>query len=277
VVSSAIDGVELDFEGLYRNASLPHNRTLGQAFVQLVVALRASLRSHNPHAIVTVATSAIDIQKQPFYLAGYPLKQLSEAADAIAMMCYDMNNHWPITAGPNSPLVSGTWGIGVKEAVQQAISAGAQREKLIMLAPWYGRLYSCSGNSTNPKVVANCSIDMATAVHPPSFDYFHAIALLRSNACTSHWHEPSSTPYFECVNETSGVRTQGWYDTAQSLSLKYKLAKSIGLWGVGVYQADSIGRLQGQSATAMWQNLEEFLQPVVSDDAEIHRRQQPAL
>ena len=74
------------------------------------------------------------------------------------------------------------------------------------------------------------------------------------------WDTGVSSPYYNYKDKNDVVH-QRWFDNATSLELKYKLAKQLGLRGVGPYTYSDLdystatGR---QEAAAMWDALKVF-------------------
>ena len=265
--AAGYDGVEFDLEGIGAPFETPSTFDFGTAYLGLVGQTRAAVRRAQPHGRVTVTVGLNNISskvERPVF-AAYPVDKLSKTADAIFIMAYDMWHSHAYCAGPNSPLPT------VESNLRGWIAAGAERSKLILGIPWYGRSYYCLGNmSAVPK--SPCSTEASELQptctsgdkkHPsphgpaPSLWAIEKQLQLPGSGCVRRWSESWSSPYMDC-SPKSGPRVQTWYDDANSTALKVALANRLQLGGVGIFTAEMAGSIKGEQARQAWDALTSF-------------------
>ena len=103
----------------------------------------------------------------------------------------------------------------------------------------------------------------AAAVSGPFADL---APLLNRSVTGRQWNETFASPWFNYVDARQAVH-QVWADDVESLGYKYRLARSMGLRGVGMWTADFLDYSTPSSSNvtrAMWTALK---QAFVSDDA----------
>lgn len=119
------DGVEFDFEVMTREMSKGSTFDFGKAHVAMIKTVRQALKNANPHS-TTALTLYGGNGGNPQYPKAYPAAALSQVADQIFIMAYDMWHHHTVCAGPNSPLPD------VMASVAAFIDLGAAAHKLIL-------------------------------------------------------------------------------------------------------------------------------------------------
>ncbi len=224
------DGVCVDFEGTASNGWASRMPTF-------VRELKAALRADNPEAEVWVATPAVN------YSSSWPLTQLATEADGLFMMAYAYAGSWSTTTGANAPLDSSGLSVTDSLNIDYANVLANRPTKLVLGLPWYGNTWTAA--SASPGAATTTFVSSAT------------FASATSQAATygRRWDAPSSTPYVAW--QQSGTWRQTWYDDAQSLGLKYQLARARGMGGVGMW---ALG-YQGTTA-AMWDVItQNFIDP----------------
>ncbi len=199
------DGVNFDLESV----SLSQKANLVNFMSKAATRIKAEI----PAAEISMATPAVD------WSGSWDLKKLSEVCDYLVVMGY--NYYWSgsSTAGPVAPLTGETY--NVTRSVDTYISAGVKPERLALGVPWYGydwpvmgegRKSTTTGTGTsrtysNSQQIAasfNKVFDMSTSV--PRVSYY----------LSTGWR-------------------QMWYEDTLSLSLKYEMAESKDLAGIGIW------------------------------------------
>ena len=231
VQTAGADGVNIDFEGM------PSGQRAN--FVTFIQDLATAFHSAIDGSQVTVDLPAVDWGDQ-FDEAG-----LADVCDGLFIMAYDY--HWRSgpTTGPVSPLTSE--GSDITQTVADYLSnTDDARDKLILGVPWYG--YQWIAENSYPGSVTLQYDNAATyAVAEPLAQSFGKI----------RYAAGGQIPWFRY--ETEGDWLQGWYDDSLSLSLKYNLAASEDLAGVGVW---ALGYDGGRPE--MWSALERYVSPVTA-------------
>ena len=64
---------------------------------------------------------------------------------------------------------------------------------------------------------------------------------------------------FHCRLSVLYLRTQTWYDDANSTRLKAEMAKHLGLGGVGTFTGENVGPASNGWSPAYWKALTAFL------------------
>jgi spore germination protein YaaH len=200
------DGVNFDFE------SLPE--TMKENMVSFCRRAVRGIKAELPAAEISVATPAVNWSDRE------DLKSLAEICDYIIMMGY--NYYWSgsTIAGPVAPLTGETYNV-TRSIDEEYLAAGVPPGKLLLGVPWYG--YDWPVES---------SVRKATATGKGiSRTYISAEQLAETYGKT--FDEVVKVPWFSYFSSTEW--RQLWYDDSLSLSLKYGLAKSKGLAGIGIW------------------------------------------
>ncbi|KXZ50271.1 hypothetical protein GPECTOR_17g910 [Gonium pectorale] len=258
------DGINFDYElPAQMGSEIARNYTL------LVAETRRAFRHLNPHAQVSV-----DVPWAAFGNDGrdYDYVGLATAADLLFVMSYDMQAQVfsRCVAAANSPLPQ------VEKGLQQYMDLGIPPQKLVLGVAWYGYDYMCEadarGVSPDPRVDL-CPIQPVEYRGCPCSDaagmqrgFKDLMEVLRSgrNSTGLLWDSLAQSPHFNYVDEADHVH-QVWFETPESLRLKYRLAADRGLRGVGSWNLGSLEhRSQGAPSAVsdtqrMWEAVEEFL------------------
>merc|ERR1712187_704784 len=159
--------------------------------------------------------------------------------------------------------------MGLQEFLQLGIPAG----KLVLGLPWYGYSYPCINSDVTDSTDAcelpetpwrgiNCS-DAAGAQYP----YKEIMSILdnHTNVSEVRWDDNLLSPYFN--HRVQGQLHQLWFDDPRSLSMKYALARELGLAGVGIWEFDEVRPLPDEHSRVMWDTLIQHAG--AEDDAEL--------
>jgi di-N-acetylchitobiase len=237
-IRSSITEVRARFaDGLYLDYEKPLERGQGQLISALTSFVReagVALRSQMPTAKLVVATawSPDDIDGRDYDYVG-----LSEAADYLFVMNYDTRSaiYGRCIASANAPLSK------MQRGVERHFDIGVAPNKLILGLPWYGYDYPCLVG-TRPDALfcpiaevpfrgVNCS-DAAGRERP----YAAIMAQIGQGNMSSplRWDDSTQSPFFNYIGADGTVHQQ-WFDSPESLGLKYALASERRLKGVGFY------------------------------------------
>eukprot|EP00405_Crypthecodinium_cohnii_P028818 CAMPEP_0206504696 /NCGR_PEP_ID=MMETSP0324_2-20121206/55654_1 /ASSEMBLY_ACC=CAM_ASM_000836 /TAXON_ID=2866 /ORGANISM="Crypthecodinium cohnii, Strain Seligo" /LENGTH=536 /DNA_ID=CAMNT_0053993945 /DNA_START=74 /DNA_END=1680 /DNA_ORIENTATION=- len=246
-----MDGVTFDYE-------LPMSQTPGSATYQRMQQYKMLINETTValHAAIPGSQTSVCAAWSPANIDGrnYDYKALAEATDLTYIMGYDTQSQvfGRCIAQANAPLALARYGATLY------LNLGIPKEKLIMGTPWYGYAYPCLNSGPQdtyctlgfkPFRGVNCSDAIGR-----QFPFADIMNLFDNNICPASdfsktckvttpmlWDESTQSPYFNMVNE-HGALYQFWFDNADSSALKYKVARSLGLRGVGPYRFDSLDR-----------------------------------
>lgn len=259
VLERGQDGVNFDLEAPLAGDD-PANLGYAALIRETKDALDAALGAGRSQVSVDVAWSPDGIDGR-----NYAAKELGAAADVVFVMHYDTQSQvlqGRCVAGANSPLEL------ARRGVQRWLAAGVPAEKMVLGLPWYGYAYPCvsmapdgeycSLPKTDPPFRgASCSDAAGRQI-----TYADVSRFLRHNSTRGReldW--ASSSPYFNAVLD--GTVSQVWYDDAESIELKARLAGELGLRGVGMYNVDDLDYREDDPVAvaetkAMWSALDGF-------------------
>ncbi len=205
-----LDGVNVDFEGLY---SADKTSRL-ESFLK---ALTDSVHAHFPNGEVSFAAPAVN------WSGTWDFPGLAASCDYLFIMGYDFFGHFSSYSGPTAPLTGGTYNITNTVVTQYASVVSTHPEKLILGIPYFGEHYRTEGSEPNSRV--------KEFVSSPRFRSSQAQAQIYGRL----WSDKYKTPWYRW---NDGTWNQVWYDDDVSLGLKYDLAdskklKGIGMWALG--------------------------------------------
>jgi spore germination protein YaaH len=205
-----LDGVNIDFEGLT-------TADRGSLINTFMTDLTNFIHTNLPGREVSYAGPIIN-------WGGWDLPGLAKACDYVFIMGYDFYGSWSETSGPSAPLTGGTYNVTsglTSSSFGYGGALASYANKLILGVPYFGGTWSTTTNAAySPKVKYIGSTTYKTAM-PNSAAY----GIL--------WDAKSQTPWFVYKSDT--VYMQTWFETDSSLGLKYDLAKSKNLKGVGMW------------------------------------------
>ncbi|EFJ47041.1 hypothetical protein VOLCADRAFT_61777, partial [Volvox carteri f. nagariensis] len=258
------DGINFDHELPAKMGS-----DLALNYTALVRDTATAMRQLNPHAKISV-----DVPWAPFGNDGrdYDYVGLAAAADRLFVMSYDMQAQifGRCAAAANSPLPQ------ILKGVRQYLDLGISPSKLILGVAWYGYDYPCERDEHGTAPEAHIDVCLIRPVEyrgcPCSDaagaqrDYKDIMALLRSGRNTTSlvWDPLAESPRFNYVDEKSGAVHQVWFETPESLTLRYALARDLGFRGVGAWNMGSLEHSEGAEpaaraeTSAMWGVVKTF-------------------
>jgi spore germination protein YaaH len=218
MLQGSADGLNIDFE----------DGTGWQSSINAFMAdLTAYIHAEIPSSEVTIAGPAVN-------WSGWNLPALAASCDGIFIMGYAFWGSWSSTSGPNAPLTGGSVNITNTVVTQYA---GAAPEKLILGVPYYGNHWTTTSSAPRSAKISFIGSTLFTNDEPNSQNY------------GLQWETSSQTPWYRWNDGTNWH--QVWFDNAESLGLKYDLAQSHNLQGVGMWALGYDG-----SRAELWDELQ---------------------
>lgn len=204
------DGVNIDFEGL--PAAQRNNFT---AFMQN---LSNQVKTAIPTASISMALYAVDWSNV------FNIPALDPYVDQFIIMGYDYYYSGSSTAGPNSPLYSGTlWApYNLTKSANYYLGQGVTPSKLLIGLPYYGEEWNTAAGTF------------------PSTNNGHIAARLYNYMRTNYegirpkfWDTHSQTPAW--IYQSSGLWRQCWGEDVHSMSEKMDMIRTKNLGGMGIW------------------------------------------
>jgi GH18 family chitinase len=226
----SLDGVNVDFEGL-------NTADRGTVINSFMTELTAYIHTQLPGKEVSYAGPAVN-------WGGWDLPGLAAACDYIFIMGYDFSGSWSTTTAPTAPLIGGYYNITNTVTSQYG---ACPPNKIILGVPYYGVKWKADTDQPGSTIVSYIG-------HP-----FYAAAIDESQSYSLQWHSESQTVYY--VVPSSGKWNQIWFDDTRSTGLKYNLATTNNLKGVGMWALGYDG-----AKTELWGEINKYLNPSGVDD-----------
>ncbi|XP_025830370.1 acidic mammalian chitinase-like [Agrilus planipennis] len=173
--------------------------------------------------LITVAVGS-----SPSYInVAYDVPALSNVADLINFMTYDLHGSWDGSAGVNAPLHDPTGGINVEQFVNGWLNAGVDPDKLIVGIPFYGKLYTLRNSSDNSigAPISGPGIAGPYLQDPSNLAYYEILEKLQQG-WTEVYDQNYESPYAYSGNQWVG------YDNVRSIAAKVNFVCSNRLGGV---------------------------------------------
>eukprot|EP00048_Salpingoeca_helianthica_P017748 m.238852 g.238852 ORF g.238852 m.238852 type:complete len:375 (+) comp22080_c0_seq1:91-1215(+) len=261
VKANFFDGITFDYE-----SPLAHDDPQVGYLTDIVAEATAAFHEAIPGSQVSVCVgwSPDDIDGRAYDYAG-----LAAASDLLYVMDYDTRSQIldVCIASANAPI--GT----AQRGLQRFFDLGIAPGKLVLGVPWYGYDYPCLPGTAPDALFCpirevpfrgiNCSDAAGSEV---AFSSLMARVDSGARMLTQlRWDNSTQTPNFNYRGDDGAVH-QVWFDNPQSLSIKYALAHTLGLRGVGPFMYDYLdndGKKTRNAkapaeAAAMWQALHVF-------------------
>ncbi len=206
----SLDGVNIDFEGLNTSDRGTVVNSFMQELTDTVHAISSDLE-------VSFAAPAVN-------WGGWNLSGLAQSCDYLFVMGYDFNGSWSTTTGPTAPLTGGSYNLTNTLNVQYQTVTSFYPEKIILGVPYYGPHWQTSSAQEGSSILSFVESKRFRDAQPLSENY------------GIKWSPTYKNSWFSFVE--SSKNHQVWFDSDSSLSLKYDLAiskklKGVGMWALG--------------------------------------------
>ena len=214
--SFQLDGVNIDFESL-------NSADRGTLINTFMIDLSNYVKAQLPDAEISFAGPAVN-------WGGWQFAGLADACDYIFIMGYSFYGSWSTTTGPCAPLTGGSINITNTVNTQYSSVVQSHPEKLILGVPYYGLKWKTQTQSAGSTVI----------------DYIGSTRfkndIVNGPVYGVLWSSTHQAPWYRY--QSGGEWYQVWYDTDSSLGLKYSLAQSKNLRGVGMWALGYDGNRQ---------------------------------
>jgi spore germination protein len=214
VQTYSYSGINVDFE------SVPHKDRV--AFTRFIHDVARRMRAAGYLTVVSVPAELKD-DPNDSWTGAFDLKALSRDADILQLMTYDEHGPW----GAPGPVAGLDW---VESCAQFAASV-VPPGKISLGIPAYGYDW-------------NLTKGTGGQIH-----WKNIPALIASISAVTKWDTASSSPYFS-YTATDGSNHVVWYEDAESIPLKTKLAVTYHLAGVSTFALGFEDRKFWEAVTA---------------------------
>ena len=230
VQSRSADGANIDFESVPSGEAADYRLFINE--------LGTKLKENSLElAICIPAVDWSSIYTSTFTTAN------NSVVDYYFLMAYDYYYSGSSTAGPVSPLTTGTTVRHFSRSINAYISAGVPAGKLIAGCAYYGYDWKVVSSSRMAAVVSGT--DGSSSTYSTIATNLPAI-----NDTNKFFDNTYNVPWYRYNDGTDWH--QVWYDDSASISMKYDTLKAKGLAGTGMWALSYDG-----SKTAMWGALKK--------------------
>lgn len=157
---------------------------------------------------------------------------LSRVADALFIMAYDFHRPSSDNAGPVAPI--GGKGVYAEYDIDTMIKDyqnAADTNKLILGVPYYGYNWVVEEN----KEYAKRKPGSDASGYSQSQAYTDIMETVLKVNPEIKWDELGQVPYFSYTSPDTNSLREVYFENAQSLDVKYKLAKKNNFAGIGIW------------------------------------------
>jgi chitinase len=219
-----LDGIDLDWEyPCYSVAGIASSPSDKDNFTLMLKELRTGLdrqgQSDGRHYRLTIAAGA-----DQYYIDGTRMDQVEQYLDWVQLMTYDMRGGFQTLTGHHTNLFTPTGDLfrpSVDACVRMFTAAGVPREKLVIGAAFYSRMWKGVPNRNNGL--------FQNSVGPGGYGPIY-VELVRSyidkNGYRRFWDDEAKAPYL--FDGSSFIS----YDDEDSIAAKCEYVRRNGLAGV---------------------------------------------
>lgn len=210
------DGIDLDWEypaieGFPGHAFKPSDK---QNFTQLIKQLRHSLGQQYE---ISFAAGGI----KPYMDSSIEWKKVMPLVNNVNLMSYDLVNGYSLVTGHHTPLYSTPQNmLSVDWGVTQLLNFGVPKEKIVIGAAFYGRVWENVPDSNNGLYQSG---KFKTSESIQKID-----DLLKTDEYAYHWDTTAQAPYIYNASEKLFIT----YDNKKSVEKKTRYALDKGLGGI---------------------------------------------
>ncbi|WP_138494966.1 glycoside hydrolase family 18 protein [Paenibacillus pinistramenti] len=224
VENYAIDGIDLDWEyPCYPEAGIASSPADKTNFTLLLAAIREGLdeqgRKDGSHYLLTIAAGA-----DQYYLDGTEMDQAARYLDYVQLMTYDMRGGFQTLTGHHTNLYTATgdlFRISAHASAQMFIRAGVPKEKLLLGAAFYSRMWKDVPDNNH----GLCQMTGSFGGYGPDYGELEA-EYIGKNGYLRYWDDEAKAPYL--FNGSTFIT----YDDEQSITCKCEYIKEQGLGGI---------------------------------------------
>ena len=222
------DGANIDFEAVSSSQAANYRLFINE--------LGTLLKANNLElAICIPAVDWSGIYTSTFFSTN------NSVVDYYFLMAYDYYYSGSSTAGPISPLTTGTSIYHVTRSINSYLAAGATAGKLLAGFGYYGFDWTVTANTRMATVKSGTKGTAKT--------YSQISSTITGIATSDKFFDATySVPWYRYNNGTDWH--QVWYEDEQSILLKYNAVKSLNLIGAGIWALSYDGVYAG-----MWDAL----------------------
>lgn len=219
-----LDGIDLDWEyPCYSQAGIASSREDKRNFTLLLQEVRSELDKQGEldgrHYILSIATGA-----DQYYTDGTEMEEVHKVLDFVQLMTYDMRGGFQTLTGHHTNLYTPTgdlFRISVDASVQLFVNAGVPREKIVIGAAFYSRMWKDVPNQNNGYL----QMTPAAGGYGPTYAEL-AEKYIGKSEFVRHWDDEAKAPY---LFDGSRFIT---YDDEESLQHKCDYVRDSGLAGI---------------------------------------------
>ncbi|MBK7981108.1 MAG: T9SS type A sorting domain-containing protein [Ignavibacteriae bacterium] len=208
----SLDGINIDFEA--SNISISDRSEKINKFMK---ALTDSLHGFSSNLEVSFSSPPVNWDNY------WDFEGLAKSCDYLFVMGYDFYGSWSDYTGPTAPIVSNVSNYNITNTIdiQYKNITRNNPEKLILGVPYYGPHWIAQGDNEGSGIISFVDSEKFRDAEPNS----EIFGLKWSENFKNSWYSYSDGKNYRQI----------WFDNDSSLALKYNLAKSRNLKGVGIW------------------------------------------